>query len=143
MNNDTIGLLEDCTAGIEMAVATMDGLLPEIKDHALRQKIQGSKETHLQLQNQPCSLLQQYGGHAKSPSPMASGMAWLKTNTRMPLKHDDTTAAYLVADGCDMGVRSLSRSRNRYAGADPQAIDLAQDLIRAEEQLSAGMRPYL
>ena len=27
---------------------------------------------------------------------------------------DDTTAAYLVADGCDMGVKSLCRSRNRY-----------------------------
>ena len=88
-------------------------------------------------------LSQNYGAPEKLPSPMAKGMAWLKTNTRMAIRGDDTTAAYLVADGCDMGVKSLSRSRNRYSMASQDAIELAQELIRCEEQLSAGLRPYL
>ena len=143
MRDDTIHLLGDCTAGIDMALSTIDGLLPEIKDRTLRKKLRESVHDHNQIRAQTISMLRNYGAPEKLPSPMAKGMAWLKTNTRMTLKHDDTTAAYLVADGCDMGVRSLSRSRNRYAGADREAIDLAQDLIQAEEQLSAGMRPYL
>ena len=143
MHEDSIQLLGDCTAGIEMAVSTIDGLLPEIHDRTLRQKLQTSLQEHQHLRDQTRSLLQQYGGQEKSPSPMAKGMAWLKTNTRMAVGGDDTTAAYLVADGCDMGVKSLSRSCNRCAGATPQAIALAQELIRCEEKLSAGLRPYL
>lgn len=143
MFDDSIHLMGDCTAGIEMAVSTIDGLLPEIHDRTLRQKLQAGLQEHQSLRDRTVSLLQQYGGQEKAPGPMAKGMAWLKTNTRMAMGGDDTTAAYLVADGCDLGVKSLSRSRNRYAGAAPQAIELAQELIRCEERLSAGLRPYL
>ena len=143
MHKDTIELLGDCTAGIDMAVSTINGLLPNTKDRTLRQKMQGSKEDHEHLRKQACQLLHQYGAAEKSPPAMAKGMAWLKTNTRMALKSDDTTVAYLVVDGCDMGVRSLSKSRNRYSMADTDAINLAQELIRCEESLSAGLRPYL
>ncbi|MBP3633785.1 MAG: hypothetical protein J6J43_04335 [Oscillospiraceae bacterium] len=143
MHKDTIALLGDCTAGIDMAVSTMDGLLPNTKDLQLRQKLQEGISDHQLLREQACSLLQQYGGQEKAPNPMAKSMAWLKTNTRMAVKSDDTTVAYLVADGCDMGIKSLSKSRNRYSMADRNAIDLAQELIRCEESLSASLRPYL
>ena len=142
MREDTIHLLEDCTAGIEMAVSTMDGLMQDIKDRALRQKLRESMQDHQHLRKQTVSMLRQYGAQAKQPNPMVKSMAWLKTNTRMALGGDDTTAAYLVADGCDMGVKSLSRSRNRYPMANQAAIELAQELIRCEEQLSAGLRPF-
>lgn len=143
MHEDTIQLLEDCTAGINMALSTIDGLLPEVRDLTLRQKLRQSKQEHQALRRQTVTLLHQYGAREKLPAPMAKGMAWLKTNTRMALRGDDTTAAYLVADGCDMGIKALSRSRNRCCAASQSAIDLAQQLIRCEEDLSAGLRPYL
>ena len=143
MHNDTIALLGDCTAGIEMAVSTIDGLLPETKDRHLRQKLQESMDDHQHLRKQACDMLNRYGGQEKSPNMMAKSMAWLKTNARMAIHSDDSTVAYLVADGCDMGIRSLSKSRNRYSMANTDAIDLAQELIRCEENLSAGLRPFL
>ena len=39
MREDTIHLLGDCTAGIELALSAMDGLMPDIKDRALRQRL--------------------------------------------------------------------------------------------------------
>ena len=69
-------------------------------------------------------------------------MSWLVTNAKMALG-DDTTAAYLVADGCDMGVKSLCRSRNRYPAAEKDAKQIAESLIDCEEELSASMRPFL
>lgn len=143
MHEDTIHLLGDCTAGIHMAVSTIDGMLPKVHDQALRQKLHDSVETHQQLQTQARDLLRQYGGEEKAPTPMAKSMSWLKTNTRLALHSDDTTVAYLVADGCDMGVKALCRSRNRYAGAEKQAKEMAEQLIDCEEKLSASMRPFL
>ena len=76
-------------------------------------------------------------------SSLAQAMARMKITGAMAWRRDDMTAAALVANGCDVGVRSVCRSRNRYGGAEPRALALTQALIRAEEQLSASMRPYL
>lgn len=143
MQNDTIHLLGDCTAGIDIAISTIDGLLPDVKDLTLRQKLRQSRREHQELRRQTVGMLHQYGAPEKLPSPMAKSMAWLKTNTRMALRGDDATAAQLVAGGCDAGVRTLSRSRNLYCTANPSAVALAQELIRCEENLSAGLRPFL
>ncbi len=143
MDKDTLNLLADCTAGIEMAVDTMDGILPSVKDQILRRKIQDSIRDHMELQDQTMAMLRTYGGEGKHPSAMAKSMSWLKTNMRLSMGRDDPTAADLVAGGCDMGVRSLCRSRNRYAAADQKAKFLAEQLIDCEEKLSAGMRAFL
>lgn len=142
MDQDTLHLLGDCTAGIDMAVSAMDGILPNVKDQTLRRKIQDGIHSHRDLHRQTLGLLNSLGGREQFPSPMAKGMAKLKISTRMALGGDDTTAAYLVADGCDMGVKSLCRSRNRYAGANQEAKFLAEQLIRCEEVLSSSLRPY-
>ena len=143
MDKDTVELLADCTAGIEMAVSTMDGVLPNVKDQTLRRKLQDSIHTHREIRNDTVALLHSLGGQEKQPPLMAKGMSWLKTNTRFAFGPNDPGAAELVANGCDMGVRSLCKSRNRYGAADIEAKQLAERLIDCEEQLSAGMRPYM
>ena len=142
MQEDTLNLLADCSAGIKMALSTIDGILPGVQDHTLRQKLKDSVSTHHRIQDETLSMLQALGGSDKEPSAMAKSMSWLKTNTKMALG-DDTTAAYLVADGCDMGVKSLCRSRNRYPAAQKEAKAIAEQLIDCEEKLSTSMRPFL
>ena len=143
MHEDTIRLLEDCTAGIARTVSAIDGLLPEIRDHRLRQTLQTGREAHLQLHQRSCELLQQVGGQVKTPSALSLGLSRLRNSTRMGLGGDDTTAAYLVARDCETGAKALCRSRNRYAGADAGALSLTQALITCEDRLSNGLRSYL
>ena len=143
MREDTIHLLGDCTAGIELAVSAMNGLIPDITDRALRQRLREGIQEHKQLQKETVSMLRQYGAAEKTASAMAKGLSWLRTNTRMAISGDDTTAAYLVAGQCDDGIKNLCRSQNRYCMANASALILTQELIRCEENLSAGLRPYL
>ena len=142
MREDTIHLLGDCTAGIQLAISAMDGLLPDIRDRALRQRLREGLQDHQRLRRQTISLLRQYGAAEKPAGTVAKGMSWLRTNTRMAMGGDDTTAAYLVADHCDAGVKSLCRSQNRYCMANQAAVELSQALIRCEERLSAELRPF-
>lgn len=51
--------------------------------------------------------------------------------------------ADLITDGCNMGVKSLSRYLNQYKAADERSKDLAKRLIHMEEQLAVDVRPYL
>ncbi len=143
MDRDTLFLLGDCTAGIAMTVAAMDGVLPNVKDQVLRRRLQDSIRAQEQLREQSCRLLQQWGGTEKQPSAVAKGMSQLRSTTRMVLRRDDPTAADVVAGSCDRQVRELCRSRNRYAGANPEALFLADRVIASQEQLSAGLRNFL
>ena len=143
MREDTIHLLGDCTAKIGLTAKTINGLLPGIKDRSLRQKLQAGLQDRQQLRSRACTLLARYGADERSPGAIARGMSWLRTNARMALNADDTTAALLVAGDCDLGVRSLCKSQNQYCMANADALTLSQDLIQCEERLSAALRPYL
>ncbi|NLG92927.1 MAG: hypothetical protein GX485_05150 [Clostridiales bacterium] len=70
-------------------------------------------------------------------------MSWIKTNAKLALNPTDQTAADLITEGCNMGVKSLSRYLNEYKAADEQVKDITKKLIRSEEQLSVDIRPYL
>ena len=143
MDRDTLALLGDCNTGIELAVANMDHILPSIKDQLLRRKLQESIRRHEALHTQAQDLLLQRGGHIRRPSPLSVQLVRLKADAHLTLRRDDPTAAELVANSCDMGVRSLCRSRNRYLGADHEAQFLAAQLIDCQEKLSASLRSFL
>jgi len=55
----------------------------------------------------------------------------------------DATAADLLTDGCNMGVKSLNRYLNQYKSADEVSKDIAKRLINLEQQLSTDIRQYL
>jgi hypothetical protein len=59
------------------------------------------------------------------------------------MDESDATIADLMTDGCDMGVKSLSRYLNEYAAADEFSKDIAKRLIKLEERLAVDMRGFL
>ena len=61
----------------------------------------------------------------------------------MMLEDSDRTVADLMTDGCDMGVKSLSKYLNQYQAADETSKNLAKRLIGLEEQLSVELRKFL
>ena len=74
---------------------------------------------------------------------MAQSMSWIKTNVKLAMEDTDATVADLMTDGCNMGVKSLSRYLNQYKAADEQSKNIAKRLIELEEGLAVNMRPYL
>ena len=70
-------------------------------------------------------------------------MSWIKTNVKLAVDHSDKTIADLMTDGCDMGVKSLTKYLNQYKAASEKAKDLAKRLIKLEEDLAKDIRRYL
>jgi hypothetical protein len=70
-------------------------------------------------------------------------MSWMKTNVMLGLKESDHTIADLITDGCNMGVKSLSRYLNQYEAADERSKDITKRLIKLEEQLATDVRQFL
>ena len=143
VEQDTVKLLRECDAGIKMGVSAIDEVLGYTKDSQLKSKLSHCKEEHRTLQKEIDGLLDKYHDDGKEPNPMAKGMSWMKTNVKLIMDESDATIADLMMDGCDMGVKSLSRYLNQYAAADETSKDITKRLIHIEETLSHDMRAFL
>ncbi|MBR5295123.1 MAG: hypothetical protein IKU24_00870, partial [Clostridia bacterium] len=67
----------------------------------------------------------------------------VKTEVKLRMNESDATIACLMTDGCNMGVKSLSRYLNQYAAADEKSKDIAKKLISLEEKLAVDIRSWL
>ena len=74
---------------------------------------------------------------------MAKSMSQAKTNFKLAMNASDSTIADLMTDGCNMGVKSLSKYLNQYKAASEETKDIAKRLIHLEQQLVQDIRPYL
>ncbi len=143
IEQDTIKLLRECDAGIRMGVDSIDDVLDYVRRDELRRYLSESKQAHRELDRELQELLDRYRDEGKEPNPIAKSMSWMKTAVKLKLDESDATIADLMTDGCNMGVKSLSRYLNQYAAADEVSKDICKRLIKLEEKLSVQMRDYL
>lgn len=140
---DTIKLLRECDAGIKMGMASIGEVLEKTTNEKLKKLLEACKEGHEKLKEEIQNKLEQCHDTGKDPNPMAQGMSWMKTNVKLAMDESDATIADLITDGCNMGVKSLSRYLNQYQAADEETKDIAKKLIKQEEELSIHMRSFL
>lgn len=143
IEQDTVKLLRECDAGIKMGVASIEEVLDNVKNRAMRSYLDNCKREHEKLSFEVRTLLKEYCDEGKDANPIAKGMSWIKTNMKLGMDESDQTVADLITDGCNMGVKSLNRYLNQYKAASETAKDIAKRLIRLEEQLTADMRQFL
>ena len=143
MNHDTKALLLECSAGIQMAVGSIDDVLGQTHDKNLEKLLLACRETHRGLGRRTKALLDAAQIPEKGANAMARSMSWLKTSAKLAVSPADDTVADLITDGCNMGVKSLIRYRNRYPNASESARQIAGELIDSEQTLCKSMQPYL
>ena len=143
IEQDTIKLLRECDAGIKMGIASIDDVLPHVRSDALSKLLIQCREEHEKLQTEIQTGLDDFQDEGKNPNPIAKGMSWMKTNMKLSMEESDATIADLMTDGCNMGVKSLSRYLNQYKAADEVSKDIAKRLIHLEQQLANDIRCYL
>jgi hypothetical protein len=143
MENQSVNLLSQCSAGISMALSAINEVLPAAEDPHLRKTLHLSKAAHENLQARARDLLRVRHATGKNPNPMAKGMNFLKTHTMLLVKPGDSSVADLVVTGCNMGVKNLHRYQNRYPNADPECKDVADKLIGLEADLANSLYSYL
>ncbi|HIU57784.1 MAG TPA: hypothetical protein IAA61_08255 [Candidatus Ornithomonoglobus merdipullorum] len=143
IEKDTIKLLRECDAGIEMGVSAINDVMDHVSDEKFRDRLANCRAEHEKLEKQIRMRLDRFGDDGKAPNPMAKGMSWIKTNAMLAMDESDNTIADLLTDGCNMGVKSLNRYLNQYGAADEHSKDITKRLINLEEKLAADMRQYL
>ena len=143
IEHDTIELLRECDAGIQMGIYAIDEVKSHTKNLDFKTILDDYQREYALLQNEMEELLHDYNDEGKDPAPIAKGMAWLKTNLTLAVKEKDTTIADLITDGCNMGIKSLNKYLNQYKAADNRAKDFANRLIELQDRQLRDIRKYL
>lgn len=143
VEQDTIRLLRECDSGIKIGISAIDEVVDHVKGDGLRGILSDSRSESQRLQSDLQKVLADYHDDGKEPNPLVQGMSWVKTNFEMMVDGSDSKIAEMMMDGCNMGIKSLSRYMNQYKAADERSKDIAKRLISSEERLSADMRHYV
>ncbi len=126
-----------------MGISSIDEVLNYTKSGELREILNNCKHTHTELEREITDELNRYGDSGKQPNPIARSMSYIKTEAKLMMHDSDRTVAELMTDGCNMGVKSLSKYLNQYKAADERSKDIAKRLIYSEEELAKSVRGYL
>lgn len=143
IEQDTIKLLRECDAGIQMGVNAIREVEGRARNRDLRQLLTHSKNEHQLLDERLREQLDRFQDQGKSPNPLVESMSWLKTHAKLLADPSDRTVAGLMSDGCSMGVKSLNRYLNQYRAASESSKELTKKLIQVEESLLHQLQPYL
>jgi hypothetical protein len=143
IEKDTIRLLRECDAGVQMGVSSINDVLPYAESDKLKELLENCRSEHNKLDDEIQMHLDRFDDLGKEPNPVAKGMSWMKTNMKLMMHESDHTIADLMTDGCNMGVKSLNKYLNEFAAADEFTKDITKRLINLEEQLAVDLRGYL
>ena len=140
---DTIKLLNECNAGVKMAVESLDEVLDKAKDEKLITILKNSLEEHKKLGDLTHQKLNEFHDKDKEPSALAKAMSWMSTNLKLFTGDVDEKIADLITEGCNMGIKSISRYLNQYPNSRDDVKDLVHELIKIEDNLVLELRSYL
>ena len=143
IEKDTVRLLRECDAGVKMGTASIDQVLKYVRADALRELLSDGKLEHERLNTRIQERLDRFRDEGKDPNPLAQGMSTVMTGVKLTMHESDGTIADLMTDGCNMGVKSLSRYLNEYKAADEVSKDIAKKLIALESKMSEDLRGFL
>lgn len=143
IESDTVKLLRECDAGIKMGIYTIENSMEYAESKKLIDTLENSIRKHKIIEDEIQVMLEKYHDDGKKPPAVAKGMSWVKTNFKLAVGKPDSAVADFIIDGCNMGVKSLSKYKNQYKSADEKSKDLADRLIEIEEKLSVVLRKFL
>jgi hypothetical protein len=62
---------------------------------------------------------------------------------KMLVKRSDTEIAKIMMDGCNMGIQSIVEKSHEYANASEESKNLAERLVKEEEDFMEKLKQYL
>ena len=125
-NHDSVLLLQDCIAGCKMALESMDDIREHTDDKQLRELIDKYYDEHTGLSVDCRDMLDKAGADIKEPGVFAKMAAKLQTAMKMAVNDDQSQAAKLLTEGCNMGIETISGSLNEYRDADSKSVAIAE-----------------
>ena len=143
MNEDTINLLREAIVGCKMGINTLDAVLPKVDNDKLREFLETMLRKNTEIMVDMSICLYRKNEESKEPMKMAREMAKFTIDMKTRCEDADKQIISIVVDGCNMGIQKISEYQNDYTDASPEAISVAKQLVKMEEDFMQEMKAYM
>lgn len=143
MNEDTIFLLRECNAGCKSATNSMEQVESYISDKKFKSIIDEYNDKHIKIGDECHKLLNEHDEGEKDPQIAAKAFSWISTEMKLMVNNDTSKIAEIMIDGCNMGIKSVSKYINKYKAASSESVDIAKKLVKMEQEFMNEMLEYM
>ncbi len=143
MNEDSINLLKECNAGCKSATNSMEQVEPFINNEELRSVIDKYNDKHIKIGDKCHEMLNEMEENEKDPHTIAKVFSWVSTEVKLMVDDDSSKIAQLMVDGCNMGIKSVSKYINQYKNASKEIMSLAKNLVKIEQEFMDDLLVFL
>lgn len=141
--NDTVALLKECNAGCKSATNSLEQVRDYVKDEKMKALVEEYNRRHVALGDKCHTLLEEVGASEKDPAPIPAAMAKMSTGIKLTFNDDTSHIANLLADGCNMGIKSLAKYKNQYKAAGEEAVHITENLIDLELEMYEELLKFM
>lgn len=141
--NDNVKLLKECDSGVKMGIDGISHVIENAKGENFRKLLEDYENRHKKMETQIKKKLIEEGANEKDYSTMLGATSWMTTKMKMMMDDSNEKIADLMIDGCNMGIKGVSKYMNKYGGASQDSMDLANQVVTMEQNFSNDLRQYL
>ena len=143
MNEDSINLLKECNAGCKSATNSMEQVEPFINNDELRSVIDKYNDKHIKIGDECHEMLNEMEESEKDPHAIAKVFSWVSTEVKLMVDDDSSKIAQLMVDGCNMGIKSVSKYIDQYKNASKEIMSLAKNLVKIEQEFMNDLLVFI
>lgn len=140
---DDIELLKECNSGVKMGIQGISEVIDNAYGQDFKNMLEKYEGQHIDILYQIHDKLREAGEDYKEPHPIAKANSKFMTDMKLMMDNSDQKIADIMMDGCNMGIKSVSRYMNQYSGASKEVMDIANDVIVLEQDFMNELRQYL
>ena len=140
---DDIELLKECDSGVKMGIQGIAGVRDDASGEDFKNLLQHYEEEHVKILGVIHEKLDEIGVSGKSSNSVARAMSNMTTDMKLMMNNSDEKIADIMMDGCNMGIKSVSKYMNQYAGASKDVMGIANDIVVLEQHFMNELRQYL
>jgi hypothetical protein len=141
--NDTVKLMKEACQGCKYAAESIKIARGYAKNRELGLILDNYTKDHELLQSRLSKKIKERGADEYSHPKMGAAMTKLHTNVSLTMNPSPSNIAKLMINGCNMGIKTLSKKRNESRFADKEARALINELIATEQQMASELLRFL
>lgn len=141
--NDTVSLLREVCQGCKYATESIEIAKNYATDKRMASLLMRSAEEHERIKRETSRKIRELGAKEAGHPSMGAAMTKAHMSISLMLNPKPERMAELMINGCNMGVKTVAKYKNRYGAASVESVALADSLITAERDLSYGMLGFL
>ena len=142
--NDTARLMKEICRGCKFATESIEiakGYAKGNEEIGLVLDYYGKE--HEALKKRLSERIKEIGAEEYKNPKAAALMTKLHTNLTLTVNPEEAKIAELMINGCNMGIKSASKNKNKLSGASTEARALADELIKTEQKMAGDLLRFL